>query len=156
MKKLLLLTPFLLIGCVTKVSDYQAMCEQQYSRLSDMANCLDASIRNDQYLSMSTSPKLYTLTAKSLGEDVDQGKISDTKARLELQNLYVNLQQQEYADQIAQHQAFQQSEINSQAIQTMQSINNNVISQPIYTPPPRKITTTSCMDLGSMINCSSY
>ncbi|MDE9455563.1 hypothetical protein [Xenorhabdus bovienii] len=153
MKKLLLLTPFLLIGCVTKVSDYQAMCEQQYSRLSDMANCLDASIRNDQYLSMSTSPKLYTLTAKSLGEDVDQGKISDNKARLELQNLYVNLQRQESADQMTQHQAFQQSEINSQAIQT---INNKAASQPIYTPPPRKNVTTNCIKLGNTVNCDSY
>ncbi|MCG3463458.1 hypothetical protein L7G72_16775 [Xenorhabdus bovienii] len=156
MKKLLLLAPFILIGCVTKVSDYQAMCEQQYSRLSDMANCLDASIRNDKYLSMSTSPKLYTLTAKSLGEDVDQGKISDTKARLELQNLYVNLQRQESADQMTRHQALQQSNLNSKAIQAMQAINNKAAPQPIYTPPPRKNVTTNCIKLGNTVNCDSY
>lgn len=66
--------------------------------------------------------KLYVLAAKMLGKGVDEGKISDAQARLELQNLYVRLQSREQAQQIAQSQAFQQALLNYQAVNTMQAI----------------------------------
>lgn len=91
MKKSLLIIPLLLAGCA-KVSDYQASCEQRYPKLSDMANCLDSSVKNDSRMVSAPTTKLYVLAAKMLGKGVDEGKISDAQARLELQNLYVRLQ----------------------------------------------------------------
>lgn len=85
MKKSLLIIPILLVGCA-KVSDYQASCEQRHPKLSDMANCLDASVKNDSRMASAPTPKLYVLAAKMLGQGVDEGKISDAQARLELQN----------------------------------------------------------------------
>ncbi|MGX8939803.1 hypothetical protein ACWWJF_03220 [Symbiopectobacterium sp. Eva_TO] len=98
----------LLVGCA-KVSDYQTGCEQRYSKLSDMATCLDISIKNDSRMSSEPTPKMYVLAAKFLGQKVDIGEISDAQARLELQNLYVNMQRQEKADEAARGQAFQQA-----------------------------------------------
>ncbi len=71
MKKSLLIIPLLLVGCA-KVSDYQASCEQRYQKLSDMANCLDASVKNDSRMASAPTPKLYVLAAKMLGQGVDE------------------------------------------------------------------------------------
>ncbi|MGO0468753.1 hypothetical protein [Escherichia coli] len=132
MKKSLLIIPLLLVGCA-KVSDYQASCEQRYQKLSDMANCLDTSVKNDSRMASAPTPKLYVLAAKMLGQGVDEGKISDAQARLELQNLYVQLQSQEQAQQIAQSQAFQQALLNYQAVNTMQAIEQKA-RQPVILP----------------------
>lgn len=135
MKKSLLIIPLLLAGCA-KVSDYQTSCEQRYARLSDMANCLDASVKNDSRMASAPTPKLYVLAAKMLGQGVDEGKISDAQARLELQNLYVRLQSQEQAQQIAQSQAFQQALLNYQTINTMQAIQQKSASASDYSAIP--------------------
>ncbi|WP_432323181.1 hypothetical protein [Yersinia enterocolitica] len=66
MKKIILILPILLAGCA-KVSDYQVKCEQQYPKLSEMATCLDNSIKTDSRMASAATPKLYVLTAKMLG-----------------------------------------------------------------------------------------
>ena len=156
MKKSLLIIPLLLVGCA-KVSDYQASCEQRYQKLSDMANCLDASVKNDSRMASAPTPKLYVLAAKMLGQGVDEGKISDAQARLELQNLYVQLQSQEQAQQIAQSQAFQQALLNYQAVNTMQAIEQKA-RQPVITQPyqTRVDTYTNCNSgFGNTVTCNS-
>ncbi|MGH5852408.1 hypothetical protein [Escherichia coli] len=156
MKKSLLIIPLLLVGCA-KVSDYQASCEQRYQKLSDMANCLDASVKNDSHMASAPTPKLYVLAAKMLGQGVDEGKISDAQARLELQNLYVQLQSQEQAQQIAQSQAFQQALLNYQAVNTMQAIEQKA-RQPVITQPyPTRVDTyTNCNSgFGNTVTCNS-
>ncbi|WP_261370214.1 hypothetical protein [Yersinia bercovieri] len=157
MKKIILIIPILLVGCA-KVSDYQVKCEQQYPKLSEMATCLDNSIKTDSRMASSATPKLYVLTAKMLGEGVDQGKISDSRARLELQSLYVNMQRQEGADQQAAAQAIQQSLMNAQAINTMQAIEQKT-RQPTYIPPVQlnnNNMTTNCSTYGNQTRCQSY
>lgn len=156
MKKILVFLPIFLVGCA-KVSDYQASCEQRYSKLTDMANCLDSSVKNDSRMATAPTPKLYVLAAKLLGQGVDEGKISDTQARLELQNLYVNMQRQEYVDQQVQAQAIQQGILNAQTINTMQAIEQKarqpVIAQPY---PTRMDTHTNCNSgFGSTVTCNS-
>lgn len=156
MKKLLICSVIILSGCAN-VSDYQASCEQRYAKLSDMANCLDSSVKSDSRMASAPTPKLYVLAAKMLGKNVDEGKISDAQARLELQNLYVRLQSQEQAQQIAQGQAFQQSILNYQAVNTMQAIEQKarqpVISQPY---PTRVDTYTNCnTGFGNTVTCNS-
>lgn len=157
MKKLLVIIPILLSGCA-KVSDYQASCEQRYPKLSDMANCLDSSLKNDSRMASSPTPKLYVLAAKMLGQSVDEGKISDAQARLELQNLYVNIQRQEQADQVAQSQVLQQALLNAQTVNTLQSIEQKN-RQPVYIPPAplqNNNITTNCTTYGNKTRCNSY
>lgn len=158
MKKVLVFLPILLVGCA-KVSDYQANCEQRYPKLSDMANCLDLSVKNDSRMATAPTPKLYVLAAKLLGQGVDEGKISDAQARLELQNLYVNMQRQEYADQQVQAQALQQGLLNVQTINTMQAIEQKA-RQPAYVPPAvlqnNNNVTTNCTTYGNQTRCQSF
>lgn len=156
-KKLLIFIPFLLAGCVAKVSDYQANCEKQYPKLSDMAQCLDHSLQSDDRMSSSPIPKMYALAAKVLGQAVDDGKLSDAQARFELQKLYVEIQNREQADQLARNQIFQQSLLNYQAFQTMQTINNKAAQQPIYTPPAQQHgnVSTNCYKMGNNVQCNS-
>lgn len=157
MKIPLLLSVVILSGCA-KVSDYQASCEQRYAKLSDMANCLDSSVRSDSRMSSAATPKLYVLAAKMLGQGVDEGKISDAQARLELQNLYVNMQRQEQSDQMIQSQALQQVLLNNQTINTMQAIEQKA-RQPAYIPPvplQNNNVTTNCTTYGNQTNCQSY
>ena len=92
-----------------------------------------------------------------LGQGVDEGKISDAQARLELQNLYVQLQSQEQAQQIAQSQAFQQALLNYQAVNTMQAIEQKA-RQPVITQPyPTRVDTyTNCNSgFGNTVTCNS-
>ncbi|WP_336842185.1 hypothetical protein [Serratia nevei] len=157
MKKLLVFLPILLVGCA-KVSDYQASCEQRYPKLTDMANCLDSSIKSDSRMVSEPTPKLYVLAAKMLGQGVDQGQISDAQARVQLQSLYIQMQNSERAQQIAQSQAFQQALLNYQAVNTMQAIEQKA-RQPAYIPPVQlqnNSVTTNCRTYGNQTNCQSY
>ncbi|EPR3505708.1 hypothetical protein QZQ41_13730 [Serratia marcescens] len=156
MKKLAALLPLLLVGCA-KVSDYQASCEQRYSKLSDMANCLDSSVKNDSRMASEPTPKLYVLAAKMLGQGVDEGKISDAQARLELQNLYVNIQRQEQANEMARGQALQQALLGYQTMNTMQALEQKA-RQPVITQPypTRMDTQTNCnTSFGNTVTCNS-
>lgn len=150
MKKLLIISIVVLSGCA-KVSDYQASCEQRYSKLSEMASCLDDSIKNDWRMKSASTPKLYALAAKSLGEKVDSGQISETDARLQLQSLYVGLQRQEGADNLATSQALQQSLINQKYPQQTYIDTYNALK-----PEPKSQTNTTCQRFGNTVNCQSY
>ncbi|MEQ9869204.1 hypothetical protein ABRP77_07965 [Pectobacterium odoriferum] len=154
MKYVIAALPLLLVGCA-KVSDYQAGCEQRYSKLSDMATCLDISIKNDSRMGSAATPKMYVLAAKLLGQKVDNGEISDARARLELQSLYVNMQRQEQADNMAQSQALQQS---ASAYQNQQKSAQQtyIDTYNALKPAPRVQTNTTCQALGNTVNCQSY
>ncbi|PPE57086.1 hypothetical protein [Pectobacterium brasiliense] len=157
MKYVIAALPLLLVGCA-KVSDYQAGCEQRYSKLSDMATCLDISIKNDSRMATAPTPKMYVLAAKFLGQKVDSGEITDMQARMELQNLYINMQRQEQADQVAQSQALQQALLNAQTVNTLQSIEQKN-RQPVYIPPvplQNNNITTNCTTYGNQTRCQSY
>ncbi|ELY3771376.1 general secretion pathway protein GspK [Cronobacter dublinensis] len=156
MKRMIFISSLILAGCA-KVGDYQAKCEQQYSKMSDMAQCLDRSISSDSRLSSAASPKLYVSAAKLLGKGVDEGKISDAQARFELQNLYLNLQRQEAADQQARSMATQQALMSYQAISTMQAIEQNARQPVITQPSPMRVDTyTNCNSgLGNTVTCNS-
>lgn len=104
------------------------------------------------------TPKLYVLAAKMLGQGVDQGQISDAQARVQLQSLYIQMQNSERAQQIAQSQAFQQAMLNYQAVNTMQAIEQKA-RQPSYVPPVQlqnNNITTNCQTYGNQTRCQSY
>ncbi|QLZ60925.1 hypothetical protein HV079_18000 [Citrobacter freundii] len=157
MKKIIIIVAILLSGCA-KVSDYQDSCEQRYKKLSDVANCLDISVKNDSRMASAPTPKLYVLAAKMLGQGVDNGQITDAQARVQLQSLYVQMQNSERAQQIAQSQSFQQAIMNYQAVNTMQAIEQNA-RQPTYAPPVKlqnNNVTTNCTTYGNQTSCNSY
>ncbi|WP_196208575.1 hypothetical protein [Citrobacter sp. Res13-Sevr-PEB04-36] len=156
MKKIIIIVAILLSGCA-KVSDYQDSCEQRYKKLSDVANCLDISVKNDSRMASASTPKLYVLAAKMLGQGVDNGQITDAQARVQLQSLYVQMQNSERAQQIAQSQAFQQALLNYQAVNTMQAIEQKA-RQPVLTQPyPTRVDTyTNCNSgFGNTVTCNS-
>ncbi|MGX8941627.1 hypothetical protein ACWWJF_15960 [Symbiopectobacterium sp. Eva_TO] len=122
-----------------------------------MATCLDISIKNDSRMSSEPTPKMYVLAAKFLGQKVDIGEISDAQARLELQNLYVNMQRQEKADEAARGQAFQQALLGYQTMNTMQAIEQKAKQPVIQQSYPTSIdTSTNCTSgFGNTVNCNS-
>lgn len=100
MKKLLA-TAFILAlsGCASvkeraaTANGYQAECERQYSKFTDMVSCLDKKISSNYFLSREPKPKLYLLTAKDLASRVTSGVITEDQARLQLQTRYVEIGQ---------------------------------------------------------------
>ena len=157
MKKMFIIAIFSLAGCA-KVSDYQASCEQQFTRLSEVASCMDGRVRSDSRMSTEPQPKMYVLAAKLLGQKVDSGEMSDLQARIALQNIYMNMQRQEQADQIARGQVIQQALINAQAVNTLQSIEQKN-RQPAYVPPvplQNNNITTNCYTFGNQTSCQSH
>lgn len=156
MKKLIIILPLIITGCA-KVGDYQASCEQHFSKLSEMATCLDINIKSDSRLSSASTPKLYVLAAKKLGHEVDQGKISDAQARLELQSFYVKLQRQEITAQQAQALVAQQRMLNTQTINTLQAVEQKARQPVIMQPYPTRVeTTTRCTNgFYNSVDCKS-
>lgn len=93
---------------------YQADCERQYPKFTEMVACLDKKISSNQFLSREPKPKLYLLTAKDLSSKVASGSITEDQARLQLQTRYVEI------GQIGAPTAIQQQNI----INTPQQKNN--------------------------------
>ncbi|MEY0031233.1 hypothetical protein AB7W76_21780 [Providencia rettgeri] len=156
MKKMLIALSLLLAGCA-KVSDYQNKCEIQNEKLSQVATCLNNSVSSDSRMANSPQVKMYILAAKYLGEKVDAGEITDTQARLELQNFYIALQNQEAYNSAMQGQAIQQGLLNYQTLQTMQAIQNKANRPDIYYPPVQQHgnVSTNCYKLGDNVHCNS-
>lgn len=72
---------------------YQAECETQHPKFTEMVACLDKKISSNQFLSREPKPKLYLLTAKDLSSKVSNGSITEDQARLQLETLYVEIGQ---------------------------------------------------------------
>lgn len=100
MKKLIAVAFLMaLSGCsafkerASTANGYQAECEKQYPRFTEMVTCLDKKISSNRFLSREPKPKLYLLTAKDLSSKVSNGSITEDQARLQLQTRYVEIGQ---------------------------------------------------------------
>ncbi|MEQ9743809.1 hypothetical protein ABRQ05_05815 [Pectobacterium actinidiae] len=138
MKYLVAIIPLMLTACTT-TSQLQSECEKRYTRLSDMANCLDYSIKEDQILSSVPWVKLYVLNAKVLGQKVDKGELNDLEARIELQNQYIAFKQKEAEAAEASYQQSQKNQLvqqeidrNQQSIDRAKIINDKIATQSGY------------------------
>ena len=80
-------------GRASTVNGYQADCERQHHKFTDMVSCLDKKISSNYFLSREPKPKLYLLTAKDLASRVTSGVITEDQARLQLQTRYVEIGQ---------------------------------------------------------------
>lgn len=87
-------------GCMTtSVGQLQTGCETSSQNFPEMAACLRNAVVSSGSTRMQNSPevKLYLLKADQLAQRVQNKEISDLDARVELQQLYVNLRNQERA-----------------------------------------------------------
>lgn len=139
-----------LSGCAT-VAEYQNQCESKHQKLVDVASCLEQATKSDSRMSNAANVKLYVLAAKYLGSQVDEGKLTDMQARLELQNFYVKLKKEEAASDAEYSQRLQQALLGMQAAQSLSQPAAPVIVTPIKTN-----STTTCTKFGNTVNCSSY
>lgn len=100
MKKLIAVALLMaLSGCsavkerASTANGYQAECEKQYPKFTEMVTCLDGKISSNRFLSREPKPKLYLLTAKDLASRVSNGSITEDQARLQLQTRYLEIGQ---------------------------------------------------------------
>ncbi|WP_113627560.1 hypothetical protein [Pectobacterium peruviense] len=135
MKYLFAIIPLMLTSCTT-TSELQSACEKRYPRLSDMATCLDYSIKEEPILASTPWLKLYVLNAKVLGKKVDKGEMDDLEARIELQNQYIAFKQKEAEADAIRYQQSQQNQLvqqeidrNQQSIDRAKIINDKIAAQ---------------------------
>lgn len=80
----------IIAGCAS-VNTIQADCESTTSTFKELASCVTDGVRKEPSLAGSDEGKLYLLKVEQLGGQVETGKISDLDARVELQQLAVQL-----------------------------------------------------------------
>lgn len=80
-------------GCAS-IGSYQAGCEKKHASFPQIVTCLQDAVASDSspWINKSSPEiKLYLLKAEQLSQQVQRREISDLDARVELQQLYVEL-----------------------------------------------------------------
>lgn len=116
-----------LAGCAT-VGKMQAGCEATTTTFPEMAECLKVKVAGESRMKNNSEVKLYLLKADQLSERVKQGTISEIDARVELQQLFVQLKHQETTEGSAAAAAYNAS----------------------------KPKTTRCYPVGNTVQCNTY
>lgn len=129
MKKLILLLAAVALGGCATVGKYQQACEAKYENFSEMVSCLKTSTRSDSRMAGDARIRLYLMKADQLVAQVNANQLSETDARLQLQETYLGLKNQETSEK--ERQALIQS-----------------ITKP-------KTTDTSCTAFGNTSNCKT-
>lgn len=93
-----------LAGC-TNLGQLQANCEATTSSFPQMVECLKVQVANDGRMRNSQEIKLYMLKADQLSGRVAKGAVSEIDAKVELQQIYVQLKQQETSNAMAAYAA---------------------------------------------------
>ncbi|MEI6514038.1 MAG: hypothetical protein WCO51_12320 [bacterium] len=123
----------LLVGCAN-VQKLQAGCEATTSTFAAMAECLKAQVADSSNPRLKNSPevKLYLLKADQLTQQVSDKKISELDARVELQQLFVQLYQNEKSNSAA----------------------SSAAATAAYNATRTK--TTNCVPVGNSVSCTTY
>lgn len=119
----------LLVGCAN-VQKLQAGCEATTSTFAALAECLKAQVADSSNPRLKNSPevKLYLLKAEQLTQQVSDKKISELDARVELQQLFVQLYQNEKSNSAAATAAYNAT----------------------------RTKTTNCVPVGNSVSCTTY
>lgn len=123
-----LVSALVLTACASKMGQIQESCEASTQTFQAMAACLKTQVTADPDMAAEPEVKLYLLKAEQLTEQVNEGKISQLDARVELQTLYVDLKNQE-------------------------SRKSSRSSSSGYTPPAKQ---TRCTTVNGKVNCATY
>ena len=116
-----------LTGCAT-VANYQAECERSNPAFGGTVACLERTFAENPRLGNNPRGKLYILKAKQLSQQVDAGQKSELDARVELQQLYVELRNQE-----------------------LNEMDDPIIIQPAAQP----VLRTTCSTIGGVTSCTT-
>jgi hypothetical protein len=127
-KYFLLLAIAALNGCAT-VGKYQQACEATYENFSDMVSCLKSSARSDSRMADNARVRLYLMKADQLVAQVNDKELTETDARLQLQETYLGLKNQETTERDRQ-----------------------TLIQSITKP---RTTDTTCTAFGNTANCKT-
>ena len=114
-------------GCVT-VGKKQAECENQYSKFSEIVACTKEAFANDARAKSNPDFKIYILKGQQLAEKVESKEITDLDAKVEWQNLYVDLKNH-------------------------QDSKSEAAAARYNATKPR---TTTCTPVGNSVTCNSY
>lgn len=117
----------LITGCAT-VGKKQADCENQSSKFSEIVTCTKDAFANDARVKNNPDFKLYILKGQQLAEKVESKEITDLDAKVEWQNLYVDLKNHED--------------------------NRSAAAATRYNAT--KPRTTTCTPVGNTVTCNSY
>lgn len=118
-------TPLLAAGCAT-VGTLQAECNQVSASFREAVQCVDAKVKADTRLARNPSSTLYVLRGYQLSERLDRKEITELDARVELQQLVVQIKSE-----------------NDAAVQRAVS----------SIPPPKPILRTTCSTIGGITTC---
>lgn len=154
MRYLIILAPFIFIGCAT-VGSYQQECEKNNSSFQAMVKCLNTSISSNSRMSNDANVKMYLLRAEQLNQKVSNNELSDIDAKVELQKTYLELK----------HTSDSEIKANTAAYYNMQNTinqnSNNMINaymapqkalQPL--PIPTNCTTQFLPNGFAITNCN--
>lgn len=137
----LLVVSFFFVGCAT-VGSYQAECEQKNTEFKNIVQCLKISTSSDSRMINNPKIKLYLLKADQLNQKIENKEISEIDAKLELQEYYLKLKQNEELENKQVSEALMKySEIQKQ--------NQNNISNAYWAPQQ------TLKPLQTPVNCTS-
>lgn len=88
---------FFVSGCST-VGSYQVECEELHAEFKDQVECLKASVHNDSRIRGDGRVRLYLAKADQLVFKVESGELKELDARVELQEYYLALKNDETAE----------------------------------------------------------
>lgn len=144
MRLSLLFAALALAACATgpKISEIQAACDARYPAFRDSVKCLRTQVMSD---SRAKPPQVleYMATADHLADEVAAGRITDSRARLELARLYSRI--------VSERDAKRQAVIERRDRRAQET--PSVVAPPPWTPPPT--TTTECSRRGDRVVCRS-
>lgn len=126
-----------LIGCSSvSIGKIQTTCESMYSSFQQVISCTKDSLRAQRPNAFNFAEvKFYFLKADELVDAINRGQITEIQAKVQLQQVYLNLK----ASSDAQSQAAMNTMLQLQQIQNQQ--------RPV---------NTNCTTFGSSVNCRSY
>ena len=86
-KKMISAVAFIGLSGCTSLADFEKACESETAAFGAFVSCLNTRVDAENF-KLDSFESEYLLTAQELNDRVDQGKITETKARVELKRLY--------------------------------------------------------------------
>lgn len=115
----------LISGCAS-VGMKQSECELQYTAFEDIYTCTKTATASDLRTKTNQGYKMYMLKGEQLSQQVREKKISDLDARVEWQNLFIQLKRND----------------EERGARIRQSTNS--------------MKTTNCVPVGNTVSCTTY
>jgi hypothetical protein len=119
-----------LLGCAN-IGKAQVGCENRYAAFADIVSCTKAAMADSSRAANDSRVRAYFLRGDQLAEMVRKGNISNLDARVEWQNMYLELKDSE----------------------SREGARNAAVYRALN--PPSTTTTTRCTTFGGITNCKS-